>query len=94
MDPVITEVYVEMVCSRGASVDDILVEPELREEFLSNSRRVLGSEVGEAVLLRRLQNLRKQSKLPRSNDILAARQAVSSHTATAHNVNRAVMRAR
>ena len=48
MDPVITAVDVEMVRSHGANVDDVLVEPELREEFLSNSRRVLGSEVGES----------------------------------------------
>ena len=72
MDPVITAVYVEMVRTRGASVDEILVEPELRAEFLSNSRRTLGTDVGEAVLLRRLQNLRKRSKLPRSGDLLAA----------------------
>lgn len=72
MDPVITDVYVEMVRTHGASVDDILVEPELRAEFLSNCRRLIGTDVGETVLLRRLQNLRKRSKLPRSGDILAA----------------------
>jgi len=94
MDPVITEVYVEMARSHGASVDDILVEPELREEFLSNSRRVLGSEVGESVLLRRLQNLRKRSKLPRSSDILAARLTPSSHLETARHDLRAVTRPR
>ncbi len=73
MDPVITEVYVEMVRVHGASVDDILIESPFREEFVSNSRRTLGSEVGESVLLRRLQNLRKRSKLPRSHDIIDGR---------------------
>jgi len=72
MDSVITQVYVEMVRQHGASVDDILVTPELREEFLSHSRRSLGNDVEEETLLRRLHNLRKQSKLPRSGDLLAA----------------------
>ena len=94
MDPVITDVYVEMVRTHGASVDDILVEPELRQEFLSNSRVLLGTDFGESVLLRRLHNLRKQSKLPRSGDILAARLTPSSPATTAHRDLRAVTRAR
>lgn len=72
MDRVIIQVYVEMVRQHGASVDDILVTPELREEFLSHSRQSLGNDVEEETLLRRLHNLRKQSKLPRSGDLLAA----------------------
>ena len=94
MDPVITDVYVEMVRAHGASADDILVEPEFREEFLSNCRRLLGTGVGEAALLRGLQNLRKRSKLPRSGDILAARLTLSSPVATACRDLRAGRRSR
>ena len=90
MDPVITAVYVEMVRTRGASVDDILVEPELRQEFLSNSRVLLGTDVNESVLLRRLHNLRKQSKLPRSGDIQAARLTMLSPATSVRHGSRAV----
>lgn len=72
MDSVITQVYVEIVREHEASVDDILVTPQLRQEFLSHSRQSLGNDVDEETLLRRLHNLRKQSRLPRSSDILAA----------------------
>jgi hypothetical protein len=72
MDSVITQVYVEMVREHEASVDDILVTPQLREEFLSHSRKSLGNDVEEETLLRRLHNLRKQSRLPKSRDLMAA----------------------
>ncbi len=71
IDHTLKAVYARIVRDHGASVDDILVDPALREQFLSNSREFLGTDVGEETLLRRLQNLRKQSKLPRSGDILA-----------------------
>jgi hypothetical protein len=61
-----------MVRQSGASVDDILVDPHLREEFLAHCRQSLATDTSEEAILRRLQNLRKQSKLPRSSDILAA----------------------
>jgi hypothetical protein len=64
--------YVRMVREHGASVDDILVDPELRHEFLSHVRQSVGVDAAEEAILRRLHNMRKQRLLPRSTDILAA----------------------
>jgi len=71
MDQILIDIYKQMVRVHKSSVDDILVNPELREEFLSNSRSLLGKETDEQTLLRRLHNLRKRSRLPRSGDLLA-----------------------
>jgi hypothetical protein len=72
VDPILIAAYVRMVRQHGASVDDILVDPQLREEFLAHCRLSLAPDTSEESILRRLHNLRKQSKLPRSNDILVA----------------------
>lgn len=72
MDPMLIAAYVRMVREHGASVDDILVDPELRQEFLSHVRLSVGADAAEEAILRRLHNLRKRSRLPRSSDILAA----------------------
>ena len=72
MDPILIAAYERIVRRHGASVDDILVDPDLREEFLAHCRQSLAADTSEVAILRRLHNLRKQSKLPRSSDILAA----------------------
>lgn len=71
MDPILTAVYVHMARHHNASVDDILVDPLLREEFVTLCRRSVGEDVPEEKLLRRLAGLRKRSKLPRAKDIPA-----------------------
>ncbi len=65
MDTSLIEVYGKMLSDRSCSVDDILCEPELRQEFLSEARRAAGSDLKEGTLLKRLTNLRKRKKLPR-----------------------------
>ena len=72
MDSILVAVYKQMVRLHKCSADDILVDPKLRQEFLSNSRFLLGKDVEEVTLLRRLHNLRKRSKLPRATDLIAA----------------------
>ena len=72
MDPILIAAYVRVVREHGASVDDILVDPDLRREFLAHVRLSVGGDAAEEPILRRLHNLRKQSRLPRSSDILAA----------------------
>jgi hypothetical protein len=71
MDVTLVDIYKQMVRLHKCSVDDILVDPNLRQEFLSNSRSRLGSDMAEETLLRRLSNLRKRSKLPRASDLIA-----------------------
>jgi hypothetical protein len=72
MDAVLIRVYCELVREHGCTADDILHHPELRQEYLSRSRASLGTSPEEHELLRRLSNLRKRSRLPRSRDIMAA----------------------
>lgn len=64
-DHVLTEVYRRLRQVKGATVDDILETPELRQEFLNDSRRVLGN-LPERGLLHRLVYLRKRKRLPAS----------------------------
>ncbi len=64
-DEVLIDVFRRMASAHGASVDDILETPELREEYLDEARRSLG-HLPERELLHRLVYLRKRSKLPRS----------------------------
>jgi hypothetical protein len=70
MESVLINVFTCMALSRGCSVDDILETPELREEFLTETRRVLG-HLPEQQLLHRLTSLRKARRLPRSRDVHA-----------------------
>ncbi len=49
----------------GASADDILVCPDLRNRFLDLAREH-SARAPEELILRRLLNLRKRSKLPRA----------------------------
>jgi hypothetical protein len=62
-DHVITEVYKRMRQVQGVTVDDILVTPELRVQFLDQVCRVVGN-LPERGLLHRLVYLRKRKRLP------------------------------
>jgi hypothetical protein len=53
------------------SADRIVADPELRNEFLARVRAA-GVTGSEYAVLSALQNLRKQSKLPRRSDAPAA----------------------
>ena len=66
-DSVLVEVYHSMLQGFQCSVDDVLETPELRENFLTSCRNILG-EVPERDLLHRLVYLRKRSRLPCSRD--------------------------
>jgi hypothetical protein len=67
MHDTIIQIYAGMVRRHGCSVDTILETPEFREEYLIESRRVLG-HLPERTLLHHLTNLRKRGKLPRSRE--------------------------
>jgi hypothetical protein len=66
-DEHLIEVFRRLLHLHGCSVDDILETPELRQEYLAGTRRVLG-DLPERELLHRLVYLLKRSKLPRSRD--------------------------
>ena len=68
MDESIIAVYRCLMHSHHCSVDEILETPELREQYLAETRRVLG-DLPERELLHKLVSLRKRSKLPRSRDV-------------------------
>ncbi len=65
MDTVLIEVYRDMLHAYGCIADDILCQPALRQEFLNKSRSILIGDRPEYDLLKRLVNLRKNSKLSR-----------------------------
>ena len=67
MDEAILDVYRLLVQAHGCSVDRILENPEYREAYLSQTRRVLGY-LPEEQLLHRLTFLRKARRLPPSRD--------------------------
>ncbi len=69
MEQAIITVYCHLVQVHHCSVDDILETPELREQYLAETRRVLGS-LPERELLHGLVYLRKRSKLPRSRELV------------------------
>ena len=71
MDEVVVNAYRHMVQVYNCSAEDILEDPKLREEYLEQTRRVLGN-LPERQLLHKLSYLRKQRRLPRSRDIKAA----------------------
>ena len=69
IDPVIKDVYTDMLRHRRTcSVDRILTNPVLRDEFLSRVSPRVGSGFVEEEILLRLVALRKRSLLPRSGD--------------------------
>lgn len=61
-------IYSTMLRDRSASVDDILVEPQLRQHFIGQCQHLLG-EHPEPEFLRRLITLRKAKRLPRRGDV-------------------------
>jgi hypothetical protein len=67
MDAVVIDVFSRLVHAHQCSVDSILETPELRTEYLAETRRLLG-DLPERELLHKLTNLRKRKKLPRSRD--------------------------
>jgi hypothetical protein len=68
MQPILIEVYRGMLARHRCTVDDILCDPEYRNEFVATSRRSAGNDATEKDILKLLTNLRKRSKLPRSRD--------------------------
>ena len=62
-DKAIVEVYSGILGSDRATVDDILIEHDLRERFVNRCRDLLG-DVPEAKILRRLVTMRKARRLP------------------------------
>lgn len=69
MEPILIASYTQMLKahSNACSVDRILEDPELRNEFLGRIRAG-AVERSEYDILRSLHNLRKRSKLPRRAD--------------------------
>ena len=67
MDEIVIAVYCRMLQAHRCSVDAIIETPELREQYLAETRRVLGN-LPERELLHKLTYLRKRSKLPRSGE--------------------------
>ena len=77
MDAIIVEVFTRMATVRHCSTEDILEQPELRQEFLADTRCSLGC-LPERDLLHRLSVLRKQRKLPRLRDLCPRTASVAS----------------
>lgn len=71
MDDVLIDTYRRLVLVHRVSAEDILEDPAMRTAFLDNVRQSLG-HLPERQLLHRLSYLRKQRRLPRSRDIVAA----------------------
>lgn len=69
MDQTIIDVFSRLAKAHHCSVDDILETPELREQFLAETRQSLGN-LPEYELLHGLVYLRKRSRLPRSRDLV------------------------
>jgi hypothetical protein len=65
MNQAITQAFLSLNARHRASVDEILISPNLRSEFLELVRQSAGP-ANEEHVLRCLINLRKRSQLPRS----------------------------
>ena len=63
-DSQIVATFVALRAETGASADSVLVNPVLRLRFLDLVRQEVG-DIEEEAALKRLLNLRKQSRLPR-----------------------------
>ena len=68
MDAVVIDVYRRLAHAHSCSVDDVLETPALRNDYLAETRRLLG-DLPERELLHKLTNLRKRKKLPRSCEL-------------------------
>ena len=69
MEPILIASYAAMLKAHPntCSVDRILEDPQMRDEFLTRVRAG-SAQRDEYVILRALHNLRKRSKLPRRDD--------------------------
>jgi hypothetical protein len=65
MDQAVIQAFTLLNARHPASADDILINPDLRTEFVNLARQEAGP-VSEEQALRCLLNLRKRTKLPRS----------------------------
>lgn len=65
MDQAILQAYQKLNSTRIVSADDILIEPDLRFQFLALVRKATGP-IEEPTALRRLLTLPKTKKLPKS----------------------------
>lgn len=72
MDDALIAVYRSMVIRFHCSTEDIMEDPDLRTQFLTEARQTLGNDLPERQLLHRFQYLRKKRRLPRSRDIVTA----------------------
>jgi hypothetical protein len=70
-DELILAAYRHMVLNHACSADDILVTPELREQFVVFVLRKQ-NRLTEKFILRRLIYLRKKSRLPRSRSLITS----------------------
>ncbi len=69
LDSIIIQVYDRLVRANGCSADRILENPELRAEYLDQTRQTLG-DLPEEQLLHRLTALRKARRLTPSRALL------------------------
>jgi hypothetical protein len=65
MDQAVIQAFVRLNARHPTSADDILIDPNLRSQFLELARQTAAT-LDEKQALRCLLNLRKRSKLPRS----------------------------
>lgn len=72
MDSVLVNVYRLMVSRFRCSAEDIVEDPDLRNTFLEEVRKLLADAASERQILHRLSYLRKQRKLPRLRDLVCA----------------------
>ena len=72
MDQVLIDIYRQLVVEYHASADDIVEDPQLRNQFLAKSRETVG-DLSERELLHSLTYLRRQGRLPPSRGLLRAK---------------------
>lgn len=75
MDEVLIACYTHMNNYYGCTVDEILVDPIYRNQFL-NMVSLCFVDEDEKIVLKRLINLRKQSKLPSRRFLYPKREIV------------------
>ena len=71
MDETIVTVYRRLTKDHRWSAEGILVDPDLRNRFLTDVRRALNRDLPEYPIRHRLYHLRGQKKLPRRREVVA-----------------------
>jgi hypothetical protein len=66
-DQIIADTYSDLNSLHRCSVDDILVDPMLREQYIERLRERVGDQ-SERQSLKHLLNLRKRGRLPRGTN--------------------------